>query len=232
LSAIIQVNDLHKTFHISGGDDIDVLKGIDFKVDAGEFIAIMGASGSGKSTLLNILSSIEVPSKGSVIIDETDLSKADEATLVQTRRFSSSIIYQDFNLLPYLTASENVMFPMLLAGRNESSAKERAFDLLKRVNLADQAKQRPDDLSGGQNQRVAIARALANNPKIILADEPTGNLDSKTGDIIIHLFRELVNEGLTIIMVTHDIQLSKKTDKILILKDGILHREEDVMEEI
>ena len=232
MSLLIEVKDLHKTFKIPGGDDINVLKGIDLKVNTGEFIAVMGASGSGKSTLLNILSSIEVSTSGLVTIDGLDLSQADEKTLVQARRHTTSIIYQDFNLLPYLSALENVMFPMILSGIDEDTASEKAMKILERVELAEYAKQRPDDLSGGQRQRVGIARALANDPKVIFADEPTGNLDSKTGETVMTLFRELVTEGLSIIMVTHDVQLSKKSDKILILQDGTLHREEEGLEAI
>jgi putative ABC transport system ATP-binding protein len=231
MSELISVENLKKTFRISGAEDIEVLKGINMKVTSGEFISIMGASGSGKSTLLNILSSIEVPTSGTVLIDGIDLSQADEKTLVNTRRFTTSIIYQDFNLLPYLTTLENVMFPQLLLGKDENSVKEKALNLLEKVELRDYAQKHPDDLSGGQRQRVGIARALSNDPKVIFADEPTGNLDTKTGEVIMQLFRDLVIEGLSIIMVTHNIQLSKKSDKILILKEGLLHREEEVEQE-
>jgi putative ABC transport system ATP-binding protein len=231
MSKLISVENLKKTFEIGGADDIEVLKGVDMEVSSGEFISIMGASGSGKSTLLNILSSIEVPTSGTVLINGIDLSVADEKILVDTRRFTTSIIYQDFNLLPYLTTLENVMFPQLLLGKDENSVREKALDLLEKVELREYAQKLPDDLSGGQRQRVGIARALSNNPKVIFADEPTGNLDTKTGETIMQLFRDLVSEGLSIIMVTHNIQLSKKSDKILILKEGLLHREEEVKQE-
>ena len=227
--AIVEVTDLKKTFKIPG-EDIEVLKGISLSVEEGEFIAIMGASGSGKSTLLNILSSIEDITSGIVLIDGEITSKENE---VEIRRHKTSIIFQDFNNLAYLSAEENVMFPMVLAGKELEAARSAAQKLLEKVQLGHRITHIPDDLSGGEQQRVAIARALANNPKLILADEPTGNLDTKTGDSIIELFRSLVKEQkLTIIMVTHDIQTAKKTDRILILRDGKLHLEEDVLEDI
>jgi len=177
---------------------------------------------------LNILSSVEEYNDGIVVIDGIDLSKAD---LVETRRHKTSIIYQDFNLLPYLTAAENIMFPMMITGVPEKEARLKALKLLDQVHLSIRADHTPDDLSGGEQQRVAIARALANDPKVLLADEPTGNLDSKIGDSIIVLFREIIKEkNISIIMVTHDLSIAKKTDRILILRDGRLFREEDVLE--
>ncbi|MFX1517984.1 MAG: ABC transporter ATP-binding protein [Promethearchaeota archaeon] len=227
---IIKVTELYKTFKIPRGDDIEVLKGITLKVKPGEFVAIMGPSGSGKSTLLNILSSIEDITTGTVLIDGEDLSNVD---LVQTRRYKSSIVFQDFNLLDYLSALDNVMFPMMLAGVKEKKAKTKALELLEKVQLAHRANHIPDDLSGGEKQRVAIARALANDPKILLADEPTGNLDTKTGDAIIELFRDIITEkNITIIIVTHDIQIAKQTDRILILREGTLHREDEILEDL
>ncbi len=230
MNAIIKVKNLVKTFEIPRGEDIEVLKGITLKVDKGEFIAIMGPSGSGKSTLLNILSSIEDVTEGTVIIDDVDLTNAD---LIEVRRHKTSIIYQDFNLLAYLTALDNVMFPMLLSGVKEKVAREKAMMLLERVQLSQRADHSPDDLSGGEQQRVAIARALANDPKILLADEPTGNLDTKTGESILEFFREIIQEkNITVLMVTHDMSIAKKTDRILILREGVLHREEDILEDL
>ena len=227
--AIVEVKDLFKTFKIPG-EDIEVLKGISLSVEQGEFVAIMGPSGSGKSTLLNILSSIEEATRGNVLLDGEESTKEN---VVDIRRYKTSIIYQDFNNLPYLSALENVMFPMTLAGMELEEAREIARKLLEKVNLSHRINHIPDDLSGGEQQRVAIARALANNPRLILADEPTGNLDTKTGESIIELFRSLIQEqNIAIIMVTHDIQIAKKTDRILILRDGKLHREEDVLEEL
>ena len=227
--AIVEVKDLFKTFKIPG-EDIEVLKGISLSVEQGEFVAIMGPSGSGKSTLLNILSSIEEATRGNVLLDGEETTKEN---VVDIRRYKTSIIYQDFNNLPYLSALENVMFPMTLAGMELEEAREIARKLLEKVNLSHRINHIPDDLSGGEQQRVAIARALANNPRLILADEPTGNLDTKTGESIIELFRSLIQEqNIAIIMVTHDIQIAKKTDRILILRDGKLHREEDVLEEL
>jgi putative ABC transport system ATP-binding protein len=227
--ALVEVEKLYKTFKIPG-EDIEVLKGISLSVKEGEFIAIMGASGSGKSTLLNILSSIEEATSGTVLLDG---EKTTKDNVVDIRRHKTSIIYQDFNNLAYLSALENVMFPMTLAGINIEVAKNEAKKLLEKVKLGHRVNHIPDDLSGGEQQRVAIARALANNPKLMLADEPTGNLDSKTGDTIIDLFRSLVQEqNIAIIMVTHDIQTAKKTDRILILREGTLHREEEILEDI
>ncbi len=228
--SLVDVTQLFKTFKIPRGEDIEVLRGISLQVHPGEFITIMGPSGSGKSTLLNILASIEDFDEGQVVINERNLKEVD---LIESRRFTTSIIYQDFNLLPYLSAIENVMFPMLISGQDEKIARERAIDLLQRVELIDRLYHTPDDLSGGEQQRVAIARAMANEPKLILADEPTGNLDSKTGDSIITLFSEIITENnVSVILVTHDYGIARKTDRILILREGKLHREEDILEEI
>ncbi len=221
----VEVKDLFKTFKIPHGEDIKVLQGIGLDVKPGEFLSIMGPSGSGKSTLLNILASIEGFDKGLVIIAGKDLKKSN---LVETRRFITSIIYQDFNLLPYLTALENVMFPMMASSVKESDAKERALELLTKVGLRHRVTHLPDDLSGGEQQRVAIARSLANNPKVLLADEPTGNLDTKTGDAIIELFKEIIKDyKISIILVTHDLSIAKKADRILILQDGKIQQEEE-----
>ncbi|MFW9853745.1 MAG: ABC transporter ATP-binding protein [Candidatus Thorarchaeota archaeon] len=228
--AILEVSDLHKTFFIPRAEDIEVLKGISMNVEKGEFIAIMGPSGSGKSTLLNIIASIEEITKGIVLVDKTDLSRAD---LVENRRHITSLIFQDFNLLPHLTAVENVMFPMMLTGIDENEARKNALELLTRVNLVHRADHTPDDLSGGEQQRVGIARALANSPKILLADEPTGNLDTKTGQQIIQLFRDITKlQGITVIMVTHDLAMAEQADRILILRGGKLHQEHELLEEI
>lgn len=228
--SLVNVENLHKTFKITRGDDIEVLKGISLQAGKGEFIAIMGPSGSGKSTLLNILASIEDYESGKVVIDERNLKKVNA---IDTRRYTTSMIFQDFNLLPYLTAVENVMFPMMISGEKEIIAKEKAMKLLSKMELINRMNHIPDDLSGGEQQRVAVARAMANGPKVLLADEPTGNLDSKTGDTIIDLFKDIIEEqNLSIILVTHDFGIARKTDRILILREGTLHREEDVLEDL
>jgi len=227
MSIIIDVKDLVKTFNV-GSEPIEVLKGLSLQVKKGEFIAIMGPSGSGKSTLLNILASIEDVTTGHLLIDDKDISRAN---LVEMRRYKTSIIYQDFNLLPYLSAIENVLFPMMLCGVKENDARKKALALLERVHMSHRVNHTPDDLSGGEKQRVAVARSLANDPRILLADEPTGDLDSKTGDSIIELFKEIVlDHAVTIIIVTHDIKIAQKTDRILILREGVLHHETDIME--
>ena len=228
--SLVNVENLHKTFKITRGDDIEVLKGISLQAGKGEFIAIMGPSGSGKSTLLNILASIEDYESGKVVIDERNLKKVNA---IDTRRYTTSMIFQDFNLLPYLTAVENVMFPMMISGEKEIIAKEKATKLLSKMELINRMNHIPDDLSGGEQQRVAVARAIANGPKVLLADEPTGNLDSKTGDTIIDLFKDIIEEqNLSIILVTHDFGIARKTDRILILREGTLHREEDMLEDL
>lgn len=228
--SLLTVKDLYKTFKIPQAEDIKVLQGISLDVDPGEFIAIMGPSGSGKSTLLNIIGSIEEYEDGLVSIDNLNLKITNP---VETRRAKTSIIYQDFNLLPYLSALENVMIPFMLSGGNEILAREKAEILLERVGLKHRMNHLPDDLSGGEQQRVAIARAMINDPKILLADEPTGNLDSKTGSSIINLFKEIISEkNLSVILVTHDVGIAQKTDRILILREGQLFREEDVWEAI
>ncbi len=225
----VEVKNLYKTFKIPRAEDIEVLKGINLDVEPGEFVSIMGPSGSGKSTLLNILASIEEFDTGLVNIAGKNLKKSN---LVETRRFTTSIIYQDFNLLPYLTALENVMFPMMASRVRERDAKERALKLLKKVGLMHRISHLPDDLSGGEQQRVAIARSLANNPKVLLADEPTGNLDTKTGDTITELFKEIIRDyQISIILVTHDLSIAKKTDRILILRKGKLQHEEEGFQE-
>ena len=233
MSFAVEVSNLIKTFKVPGSQHIEVLKGIDLKVKRGEFLSIMGPSGSGKSTLLNILASLESYTDGRVAIAGNEISKTDEKNLLRIRRTTTSIVFQDFNLLPYLSAIENVMLPMLLTGNKEEAARERAADLLAKVGIADRAAHIPDDLSGGQKQRVSLARALANNPTVLLADEPTGNLDSKTGDVIIELLRELAkNDQVTVIMVTHNVRQAKKADRILILRGGTLHREEENLGEL
>jgi putative ABC transport system ATP-binding protein len=228
--AILEIKDLYKTFFIPRADDIEVLKGISMNAESGEFIAIMGPSGSGKSTLLNIIASIEEITDGTVIIDQNNLS---QANLVENRRHITSLIFQDFNLLPHLSAVENVMFPMMLVGIEAPEAKKNALDLLARVSLDHRADHTPDDLSGGEQQRVGIARALANSPRILLADEPTGNLDTKTGERIIQLFRDIAeHQRITVLMVTHDLAMAKQADRILVLREGKLHQEHELFEEI
>ena len=219
---VLTITNLTKNY-----DEISVLKGINLSVDAGEFVAIMGSSGSGKSTLLNIISSIDTPSGGSItILNNGNMFTIDEKTSkkerIHLRRNVTSIVFQSFNLLDQLTALENVMLPLTLSGTSHDEAKQKAVSILQRMGLKNRMNHLPEDLSGGEKQRVAIGRALITEAKLILADEPTGNLDSKTGLEMIQVFKELKSEGISTLFVTHDSNLAKQADKIYILKQGIL----------
>lgn len=220
-NGIVQTSNLIKNFDLSGGEVVRVLKGVEMKVDKGEFIAIMGPSGSGKSTLLNILSTLETISEGKVFIAGVSLHELNRSETLQIRRKKSSIVFQNFALIPYLTAKENVKLPMLLRKESEKVAEKRALKLLTDVGLYSRRDHLPEQLSGGEKQRVAIARALAHDPDIIYADEPTGNLDTHTGREIIFLFKKLAKEqDVTIIMVTHDHSAASQTERIYILQNG------------
>lgn len=222
----IQAKELIKSFP----PDVSVLKGLDITLKAGDFYALMGPSGSGKSTLLNVLGALIPVTSGSLEINGRDITKLNRNKLTLIRRHEIGWVFQDFNLIANLTALENVLIPLHLDGKTGNEATERAMYLLKRVDLADRAHHLIDALSGGQQQRVAIARALANNPDIILADEPTGNLDSKSGKEIIDLFLELAAEGKAILMVTHDSALAHAAQKVYVLQKGKMIEELDGME--
>jgi putative ABC transport system ATP-binding protein len=196
---------------------------MNFSVKKGEFVAIMGPSGSGKSTAVNMVGSLDVPTRGKVFLENKDISKMDESKLAQLRGKKIGFIFQQFNLIPTLTAKENVMLPMVFQGIPAAKRKKRAEHLLKQMDLGDRMDHRPTELSGGQQQRVAIARSLANNPEVIIADEPTGNLDSKTGKSVIHFLKQLHRkEGKTIIMVTHDKYVANFAQRVEHLKDGMI----------
>ncbi len=218
-SALIQLSGLVKRFQTEAGD-FEALRGIDLRVAPGEFVAVVGKSGSGKSTLLNMIAGIDRPSAGLVRVAGTDLGGLSEARLARWRGQSLGIVFQFFQLMPTLTALENVQLPMDFAGRLGPAAQARAQDLLARVGLEAQAPKLPFALSGGEQQRVAIARALANDPPLVVADEPTGNLDSQTADQVFRLFEQLVAAGKTIVFVTHDRDLAARAGRILELADG------------
>ncbi len=207
-----------------GGDDacrVEVLKGIDFEVRRGEFVAIMGPSGSGKTTLLDVLGALLKPTSGRVLIDEEGLSGLTDTELARIRGKKIGFIFQTYNLIPSLTAQENVELGLRINGRTKSESRNRAVDLLKMVGLEERLHHKPSQLSGGEQQRVAICRALANNPIIILGDEPTGNLDSRTGFMILELLKKLSKtEGYTIVVVTHDHRIGKYADRIVHMMDG------------
>ncbi|CAN5408183.1 ABC transporter ATP-binding protein [soil metagenome] len=220
---MLQVTDLQKTFK-SGDTDVHAVDSISFKVPDGQFASIIGKSGSGKSTLLSLLGALEKPSAGSIEVDGRDIAKLHDRALTHYRGNAIGFVFQSYNLIPNLTALENVMLPMEFAKVPRRKRKERASSLLSQVGLSeDQQDRKPGRLSGGQQQRVAIARALANKPKLILADEPTGNLDSATGKMVFDLLHKLAKtENTTIIAVTHDLSIAGQTDVTFRLQDGKL----------
>ncbi len=222
---ILQIQDVEKKFNEGKRNEVYVLKGIDFQMKPGDFYALMGPSGCGKSTLLNIVGGLLKSTKGTVKINNTHLYDLDDDKLTEMRSRNIGWVFQSFGLINNLTALENVMIPLNLAGVYDQEAETRANELLKIVGLEDRADHFPDGLSGGQNQRVAIARALANDPGILFADEPTGNLDTKTGLEIIALFKQLSKMGKAILMVTHDVSLAHASDQVFILRDGKVERE-------
>ncbi len=221
---IIDIRHIWKVYTM-GTEEIAALKDVSFTVEKGEFVAIMGQSGSGKSTLMNMLGCLDTPSRGEYFINGSEVSSLSEDELAAIRNREIGFIFQVFHLLPRAIALHNVELPLIYLGVNRQQRLEIAKKALASVDLTDRMNHRPSELSGGQRQRVAIARALVNNPAIILADEPTGNLDSKTGDEIIAIFQRLHREGNTIIMVTHNQDLADLTQRILYLKDGEIVRE-------
>ena len=225
--AVIEVKDLYKIFKV-GSSKVYALNGVDFKVYEGEFCAIVGTSGSGKSTLLNMLAGLEKPSKGEVIIDGHHIEKMSENKLVKFRRENVGFIFQSFNLLGTMNALENVALPLSFRGIPKEIRLKRAIKMLKLVGLKEHAMHKPNQMSGGQQQRVGMARALVVNPKIMFADEPTGNLDSKTSKEMMNLMRQVVNDHhQTLVMVTHDDSLAAVADRIIRIVDGKIVRIED-----
>lgn len=204
---------------------VKALQNLDLKIFEGEFVAIMGPSGSGKSTAMNLVGSLDMPTIGTIYLDDGDISELSESDLAQVRGKKIGFIFQSFNLIPNLTVKENVMLPMMFQGTDIEERSERAEELLTLVELHDRMDHYPGEISGGQMQRVAIARSLANDPEVILADEPTGNLDTKTGAIVMEFLEKLNKEGKTIIMVTHDPELAEQyADVVYWLRDGILEK--------
>jgi ABC-type lipoprotein export system ATPase subunit len=217
---LIDLRQVVKTYRSAAGDFM-ALKGVDLQVDSGEFVAVIGKSGSGKSTLINMITGIDRPTSGEVLVGDAAVHKLSEGRLAEWRGRNVGVIFQFFQLLPTLSVIENIMLPMDFCHMySMRQRRERAMDLLEQVGLADQARKLPSRLSGGQQQRVAIVRALANDPPILVADEPTGNLDSKTAESIFRLFERLVEEGKTILMVTHDNDLAERVTRTLIISDG------------
>jgi len=217
---VVEVVGVHKVYRL-GNMEIRALNGVNLRVKRGEFISIMGPSGSGKTTLLNIIGTLDKPTKGKVFIDGRDVTRLNDKELTKLRRDKIGFVFQFHNLIPVLTAFENVELPMIIAGYPREERKRRVRHLLKLVGLEDRMDHRPSELSGGEQQRVAIARALANKPSIILADEPTGELDTENSEIVMKIFRDaVIEESATAIVVTHNPLVSKLTDKIYYLRDG------------
>ena len=217
--ALLELRQVSKIYHL-GGEEIRALDDVSLDLSSGEFVSIIGPSGSGKSTLMHILGCLDLPSKGSVKLDGMEIAEASQRQLARIRNRTIGFVFQFFNLLPKLNVVQNVELPMIYAGMGGRERRERALKALDLVELGNRLKNRPSQLSGGQQQRVAIARALVNNPKIILADEPTGNLDTHTGELILALFRKLAAEGRTVILVTHNPEIAAVTPRRIEIRNG------------
>ena len=221
---VIEIKNVEKIYRM-GDVQVPALDGVDIVVNRGEFVAIMGPSGSGKSTAMNMVGCLDVPTRGRIFLDGHDISQLGESELAQIRGKKIGFIFQTFNLINSVSAIENVELPMIFQGVPKDERTEKAKELLTLVDLGDRMDHKPTEMSGGQQQRVAIARALANDPEVILADEPTGNLDSKTGTEIVELIERLHKKGKTVVMVTHDETLAKHAERIVRLKDGKVVKE-------
>jgi putative ABC transport system ATP-binding protein len=220
-NSLIKITNIKRDF-VLGNEIVYVLKGIDLEINKGEYVALMGPSGSGKSTLMNLLGCLDTPTSGSYILNGKNVSQMKDDELAEIRNKEIGFVFQTFNLLPRTTALDNVALPMIYAGYSKSERNFRATEVLKQVNLADRMDHQPNQLSGGQRQRVAIARALVNKPSIILADEPTGNLDSKTSLEIMKLFGDIHAQGNTVILVTHEEEIAEYAHRIIRLRDGLI----------
>lgn len=221
MEKVINIQKITRDFQL-GQETVHVLKGIDLEIDRGEYVAIMGPSGSGKSTLMNLLGCLDTPTSGSYILNEKDVSQLSDDELAGIRNKEIGFVFQTFNLLPRTSALDNVSLPMIYAGASKAERNQRAQEVLKSVGLGDRMEHKPNQLSGGQRQRVAVGRALVNKPSIILADEPTGNLDSKTSLEIMQLFDEIHQAGNTVILVTHEEEVAERAHRIIRLRDGTI----------
>ncbi|MDQ3291614.1 MAG: ABC transporter ATP-binding protein [Bacteroidota bacterium] len=225
MSIVIETKDISRIYRM-GSETIHALKSVSIKINRGEYVAFMGPSGSGKSTLMNIVGCLDTPTGGQYILNGKDVSNMTDNELAEIRNKEIGFVFQTFNLLPRSTSLDNVALPLIYAGYGKSIREERAMQALESVGLGPRAKHKPNELSGGQRQRVAIARALVNNPSIMLADEPTGNLDTKTSYEIMELFENLHSKGNTIIMVTHEEDIAKYAHRIVRLRDGLIESDE------
>ena len=226
MDSMINMRGIVKRFYIGQPNELEILHGIDLDVTEGEFLSIVGASGSGKSTLMNLIGALDRPTSGTYFLDGQDVGQADDLTLSAIRCKKVGFVFQNFNLIPRTNALKNVELPMMYAGVHQRQRTERAMALLDMVEMADRMYHQPNELSGGQKQRVAIARAMANDPAIVLADEPTGALDSKTGRLVMDIFHRLNrDQGKTVILITHNRELAKETSRIVTMRDGMLYEE-------
>lgn len=225
MSNVISIRNITRNFQL-GNEVVKVLKGIDLEIERGEYVAIMGPSGSGKSTLMNLLGCLDTPTGGQYVLNGKDVSQMTDDELAEVRNKEIGFVFQTFNLLPRTTALDNVALPMIYAGATKAERKARAEQVLTDVGLADRMDHKPNQLSGGQRQRVAVGRALVNHPSIILADEPTGNLDSKTSVEIMNLFDDIHANGNTVILVTHEEEIAEHAHRIIRLRDGIIESDE------
>ncbi len=223
---LVELRNVSKIYHL-GGEEIRALDDLTLDIDSGEFISIIGPSGSGKSTLMHILGCLDSPTRGSIKLDGTMIQDASSTELARIRNQKIGFVFQFFNLLPKLNVLQNVELPMIYSGVSSRERRDRAMAALKLVDLDNRARHRPMQLSGGQQQRAAIARALVNNPRLVFADEPTGNLDSHTGEAILNLFRQLSQEGHTIALVTHDPEIAAVTPRRIEIRDGIIAKQVD-----
>lgn len=229
--SMLQVSNLVKTY-LADNIAVTALKDVSFSITAGSFVSIMGPSGSGKSTLMNVLGCLDTPTEGQYILDGVDVSNLEEKELSKVRNRKIGFVFQTFNLLPRISCLANVELPMIYAGIKDKERKIKAMEALKRVGLTNRADHRPSQISGGQRQRVAIARALVNNPAIIMADEPTGNLDTRSGEEVMAIFQELNAEGATIVLVTHEPDIAKHTQRIIYFRDGKLKEDNMVSDPV
>jgi putative ABC transport system ATP-binding protein len=225
MSKLIQIENLKKTYYV-GKVKVEALRGVSFEINTGDFVSIMGPSGSGKSTLMHIIGCLDYPTRGKYFLSGQDVSKLNDNQLALFRNQKIGFVFQQFNLLPKVTILRNVELPLTYNNTNSKNKKQLAVQALREVGLGDRLKHRPNEISGGQKQRVAIARALVNHPSIILADEPTGNLDSKTGQDIMRMIDKLHDNGNTIILVTHESEIARYAKRVIHLKDGLIDKDE------